>query len=132
MAHPHRFFGQLSLSLWLEISQCHQNPLPKIRDTQMTAIVIHVELTLHAEHRDAYLARALQHKENVTAQEPGCQQFEISVEEDNQNVVRLYEVYDDEAAVQHHMHTSYMIAYREDTMPMIVERKMVRAVMAHG
>jgi autoinducer 2-degrading protein len=98
----------------------------------MTAIVIHVELTLYPEHRDAYLARALQHKENVSASEPGCQRFEISVLEDNQNVVRLYEAYDDEAAVQHHMHTPYMIAYREDTTPMIVERKMVRAVMAHG
>lgn len=98
----------------------------------MTAIVIHVELTLHAEHRDAYLARALQHKENVSAQEPGCQRFEISVEEDNQNVVRLYEVYDDEAAVQHHMQTPYMVAYREETTPMIAERKLTRAIMAHG
>ena len=98
----------------------------------MTAIVIHVELTLHPEHRDAYLARALQHKENVTENEPGCQRFEVSVEEDNRNVVRLYEVYDDEAAVQHHMHTPYMNAYREETMPMLVERKLTRAILAHG
>lgn len=97
----------------------------------MTAIVIHVELTLHPEQRDAYLARALQHKEDVSANEPGCQQFDISVEEDNQNVVRLYEVYDDEAAVQLHMQTPYMLAYREETTPMIVERKFERAVRAH-
>lgn len=97
----------------------------------MTAIVIHVELTLHPEHRDAYIARALQHKQNVEAGEPGCQRFEISVEEDNDNVVRLYEVYDDEAAVQHHMQTPYMNAYREDTGPMIIERKFVRAVRTH-
>ena len=97
----------------------------------MTAIVIHVELTLHPDHRDAYIARALQHKENVEANEPACQRFEISVEEDNRNVVRLYEVYDDEAAVQHHMQTPYMLAYREDTTPMIIERRFVRAVRAH-
>lgn len=98
----------------------------------MTAIVLHVKLTLHAEHRATYLARALQHKKDVTANEPGCRKFEISVEEDNQNVVRLYEVYDDEAAVQHHAQTPYMIAYREETTPMIAERELTRAVMAHG
>tara|TARA_R110002072_G_scaffold10726_54_gene49786 strand:+ start:507 stop:803 length:297 start_codon:yes stop_codon:yes gene_type:complete len=98
----------------------------------MTAIVLHVELTLHPEHRDAYLARALQHRENVNAKEPACQRFEISVEENDPNVVRLYEVYDDEAAVQHHMETPYMIAYREETAPMIAERKLTRATMAHG
>jgi (4S)-4-hydroxy-5-phosphonooxypentane-2,3-dione isomerase len=97
----------------------------------MSAIVLHVELTLHPEHRDAYIARALAHKANVNAHEPACQRFEISVEEDNANVVRLYEVYDDEAAVQHHMQTPYMIAYREETAPMIAERKLTRAVMAH-
>lgn len=98
----------------------------------MSAIVLHVELTLHPEHRDSYIDRALTHKANVTAQEPACQRFEISVEEDTPNVVRLYEVYDDEAAVQHHMQTPYMIAYREETAPMISDRKMTRAVMAHG
>jgi quinol monooxygenase YgiN len=41
-------------------------------------------------------------------------------------------VYDDEAAVQHHMQTPYMIAYREETAPMISDPKLTRAVMAHG
>jgi quinol monooxygenase YgiN len=41
-------------------------------------------------------------------------------------------VYNDEAAVQQHMQTPYMIAYREETAPMIPDRKIIRAVMAHG
>jgi len=97
----------------------------------MTAIVLHVELTLHPVHRDAYLKRALQHRVNVRANEPACQRFEVSVEEDNPNLVRLYEVYDDQAAVEHHMQTPYMIAYREETAPMIAERKLTRALMTH-
>ncbi|MGB0631944.1 MAG: putative quinol monooxygenase [Alphaproteobacteria bacterium] len=97
----------------------------------MNAIVLHVELTLHPEHRDAYLTRAQQHRDNVRKNEPACQRFEISIEEDNPNLVRLYEVYDDEAAVQHHMQTPYMIAYREETAPMIADRKLTRALMAH-
>lgn len=45
--------------------------------------------------------------------------------------MRLYEVYDDQAAVEHHMQTPYMIAYREETAPMVAERKMTRAIIAH-
>lgn len=97
----------------------------------MNAIVLHVELTLHPEQRDAYLARALQHRDNVRENEPACQRFEISIEEENANLVRLYEVYDDEAAVEHHMQTPYMIAYREETAPMIANRRLTRAIMQH-
>jgi (4S)-4-hydroxy-5-phosphonooxypentane-2,3-dione isomerase len=97
----------------------------------MSAIVLHVELTLNPDKRDAYLARAQQHRENVRANESACQRFEISVEEDNANLVRLYEVYDDQAAVEHHMQTPYMIAYREETAPMIADRKLTRAIMVH-
>ena len=97
----------------------------------MSAIVLHVELTLKPDQREAYLARARQHRDNVRKNEPACQNFEISVEEDNMNLVRLYEVYDDEAAVEHHMQTPYMIAYREETAPMIENRKLTRAIMAH-
>ena len=98
----------------------------------MTAIVLHVELTLHPDHCDDYLACAQQHRINVTTNESACQRFDISVEEDNPNLVRLYEVYDDQAAVEHHMQTPYMLTYREATATMIAERKMTRAVMTNG
>ena len=98
----------------------------------MNAIVLHVELTLHPEHRKAYLARALQHRDNVRKNEPACQRFEVSVKEDDPNLIRLYEVYDDAAAVEHHMQTPYMNAYQEETAPMIANRKLIRAIMAHG
>tara|TARA_B110000014_G_C19967663_1_gene500881 strand:- start:568 stop:864 length:297 start_codon:yes stop_codon:yes gene_type:complete len=97
----------------------------------MNAIVLHVELTVLAEHRQAYLDRVLKHRRNVRDNEPACRQFDISVDDENPNLVRLYEVYDDGAAVDHHMQTPYMIAYREETAPMIAHRKLSRAVRAH-
>ncbi len=97
----------------------------------MSAIVLHVELTLKPERREAYLVRARRHRDNVRNNEPACRNFEISVEEDNPNLVRLYEVYDDNGAVEHHMQTPYMTAYREETAPMIENRKLTRSIMAH-
>lgn len=97
----------------------------------MAAVVLHVELTLHPDRRDDYIARARKHRDLVLENEPGCRRFDVSVEEENPNVVRLHEVYDDEAAVEHHMQTPYMQAYREDTGPMIAERRLTRATLAH-
>jgi quinol monooxygenase YgiN len=89
----------------------------------MSAIVLLVELTLHPGRRDEYLARARRHRETVLAQEPGCRAFEIVLPDGEENEVILYEVYDDEPALEHHANTPYMNAYRDDTAPMIVERR---------
>lgn len=95
----------------------------------MSAIVLHVELTLAPGKRDAWLARARRHRATVIENEPGCRTFDISVPEDDDHTVRLYEVYEDEAAVDHHMQTPYMQEYRDDTGPMTVDRRLTRAVL---
>lgn len=98
----------------------------------MTAVVLHVELTLEPGRRADYLARARRHRETVLAKEEGCERFDISVPDDTDDVVRLYEVYADQAAFDHHMQTPYMQEYRADTNPMIANRSATRAVLANG
>ena len=97
----------------------------------MSAIVIHVRLVIVEGRRDEFLAHVRAHRTRVTARESACQRFDISVPDDEDDVVRLYEVYDDRAAVDHHMQTDYMIAYREETIPLIAERTLTMAVMAN-
>lgn len=96
------------------------------------AVVLHVELTLAPGRREEYLARAQRHRTTVLATEPGCSCFDISVPEYADNVVRLYEVYDDMTAFDHHMQTPHMQEYRADTQPMAVNRRATRAVLANG
>lgn len=97
----------------------------------MTAIVLFVELKLGAGQREAFLARARQHRDRVLANEPGCLRFDVSVPDGTDDEVRLYEVYKDRAAVDHHMGTDYMAAYRSDTAQWVVDRKIAEAVLAH-
>ena len=97
----------------------------------MSAVVLHVQLTLNPGRREEFLARARQHRANVLANEPACQCFDISVPDDDADSVRLYEVYDDQAAFDLHLGTGYMAAYLEDTGPMIAERARVQATMAN-
>lgn len=89
----------------------------------MSALVLLVELTLNAGQMDAFLTRARAHRTKVLSQEPDCKGFELLVPTEGGDTVFLYEVYADQAAIDHHMQTPYMKEYMADTGPMIAERK---------
>ncbi len=107
----------------------------------MSAVVLFVELKLNPGRRDAFVARATRHRALVLAGEPGCRRFDVSVPDKEEDTVCLYEVYEDEAAFDHHMGTDYMAEYRADTAPMaeyradtapmVAERVLRRAALAH-
>jgi len=88
----------------------------------MSSLVLLVELTIDPNQMEAFLTRARQHRTNVLKNEPGCRGFELLVPVDSGNTVFLYEVYADQAAIDHHMETPYMKQYLEDTGSMIVDR----------
>ncbi len=95
----------------------------------MSIVVLFVELEIAPGRRDAFLARARPHRGNVLKNEPGCQRFDISTPDETENTVRLYEVYADQAAFDHHMETDYMKAYQADTGEMVANRVRAKAVL---
>ncbi len=88
----------------------------------MSSLVLLVELTINAGRMDAFLARAREHRSNVLSHEPDCKGFELLVPTEDGDTVFLYEVYADQAAIDHHMQTPYMKQYLADTGPMIAKR----------
>jgi quinol monooxygenase YgiN len=81
-------------------------------ENRMSTLVLLVELTINAGQMDAFQARA----------EPDCKGFELLVPVEGGDTVFLYEVYADQAAIDHHMGTPYMKEYMADTAPMIAQR----------
>ena len=95
----------------------------------MSAIVLFVELDIAPGRRDDFITRAREHRQNVLKNEADCQRFDIWVPDDTENTVRLYEIYADLAALDHHMGTPYMAEYRKDTVDMVVGRVLTKAVL---
>ena len=93
----------------------------------MPSIVLFVNLKIVEGEINTFIKRAREHRERVLVSEPDCQRFDISIPEDDENTVNLYEVYADEAAFQHHLETPYMKAYMEDTTSMIESRERTKA-----
>ncbi len=98
----------------------------------MTDLVLFVEIELVAGQMAPFLARVSQHRENVLANEPGCRRFEVLRPQEGENRVFLYEVYADQAALDHHLSTPYMKQYLEDTGPMIANRTRTLCDLAVG
>ncbi len=98
----------------------------------MTDLVLFVEIDIVAGQMEAFLARVAQHRDNVLANEPGCRRFEVLRPQEAENRVYLYEVYADQAALDHHLGTPYMKQYLEDTGPMIANRTRTLCELAVG
>ena len=98
----------------------------------MSSLVLLVELTINPGRMDAFLARAREHRSNVLSHEPGCKGFELLVPTEDGDTVFLYEVYADQAAIDHHMQTPYMKQYMADTGPMIAKRNRKLCALASG
>ncbi|HUF87154.1 MAG TPA: putative quinol monooxygenase [Thermohalobaculum sp.] len=97
----------------------------------MPAIALVVEIELAPGRKDAFLARALAHRETVLSNEPGCLRFDLLTADEDDAMVFLYEVYADAAALETHFGTPYMKQYLADTGPMIAGRTRNRCTLAH-
>jgi quinol monooxygenase YgiN len=85
-----------------------------------------VDLDINPADIQKYLAAA---KENAAGAmtEPGCREFNVHVSAKDPNHVFLYEVYDNEAALQSHRNTDHFKKYAATTKDMVTKRD-VRAM----
>ena len=73
--------------------------------------------------------------ENATASvrdEPTCQQFQVLYDEQNPEIVFLYEVYDNAAALDGHRETPHFKKFIETANEMIAEREIQRCTLLHS
>lgn len=81
-----------------------------------------VDLDIAPDQINAYLA-AIKENGAATIKEPGCRQFSIAVQAANPNHVFLYEVYENEAALNAHRTTDHFKKYQATTANMVTNRK---------
>jgi autoinducer 2-degrading protein len=81
-----------------------------------------VDLDIVPAERDNYLA-ALTENGKASVTEPGCHAFNIQVLASDPNHVFIYEVYDNEAALQAHRASEHFKKYAATTAKMIAKRE---------
>ena len=103
-----------------------------VTEDVMPGVALVLELDLVPGRKDAFLARAIEHRETVKRNEPGCRHFDVLVSEDAPDRVFLYAVYTNRSALETHFSTSYTQHFLDGTKPMVAERRLNLCGLAHG
>ncbi|MCB2008484.1 MAG: antibiotic biosynthesis monooxygenase [Rhodoferax sp.] len=85
-----------------------------------------VEFRIKPEHVAAFDAAITENARASREDEPGCRQFDVCRDPDDERLFFLYELYDDQAAIDAHMRSAHFQAMNAATADW-VESKRVRA-----
>jgi len=89
--------------------------------------VITAEFRLKPDMLNAFMPLMLMQAEKSLANEPGCLVFDVCVEQnDDDDIILLYEVYQDEAAFNFHMETTHYLAFSETISDLVADKSVRR------
>ncbi|MEO4045858.1 putative quinol monooxygenase [Pseudomonas sp. CAU 1711] len=80
--------------------------------------------------REAFLAAMRDNAAASVRDEPGCLAFDLLCDHGDPDLVWLYEVYVDEAALDAHMQTAHFLASRPLVEPLILQQDVIEASVA--
>ena len=88
----------------------------------MSKIGIAVLYKVKSGQRATVLELVKGHAERTKANEPGCLQFEVLVPHDQEDELRLFEMYADADAFKAHTQAPYLARIGQDLKPLLDER----------
>jgi quinol monooxygenase YgiN len=102
------------------------------RNAHSGPFVIIAEFEVKPDQLEQFLELARTDASQSVAREPGCHQFDVTLDREQPNRVVLYEVYADEAAFDAHVQTPHLAAFRAGIEGLIVSRQVRRLTRVHG
>ncbi len=76
-------------------------------------ISIIVSIKIKPGYRDAFVESLLDDAKGSVGNEPGCFRFDVLQDDDNPNLIYLYEVYENQAALDKHRTMPHFTKWRE-------------------
>jgi quinol monooxygenase YgiN len=90
------------------------------------------EFEVKPDRLEQFLELARTDASQSVAKEPGCHQFDVTLDREQPNRVLLYEVYANEAAFAAHLETPHLAAFRAGIDDLLVSRHVRRLTRVHG
>ena len=75
-------------------------------------ISIFVTINIKPAYKDSFISAVLDDAVGSVRDEPGCFRFDVLQDESNPNRIHLYEVYQDEAALDAHRQAPHYVKWR--------------------
>jgi quinol monooxygenase YgiN len=94
--------------------------------------VVIAEFEVKPDKLEQFLELARTDASQSVAKEPGCHQFDVTLDREQPNRVVLYEVYENQAAFDVHLETPHLAAFRAGIENLVVSRHVRRLTRVHG
>ena len=94
----------------------------------MLALV--VDFRIKPEHVSAFERAIVENARASRETEPGCRQFDVCRDPANPTLFFLYELYDDEAAIQAHLQSPHYLQMNQATAGWVDSKTVLRFVRA--
>lgn len=88
--------------------------------------VLLVEFRVHAPHWADFEAAIRRNAATSLAEEPGCRRFDVAADPAEPGRFVLYELYDDEAAVQAHLRAPHFAHFDAESRPWVAAKQVQR------
>jgi (4S)-4-hydroxy-5-phosphonooxypentane-2,3-dione isomerase len=88
--------------------------------------VLVVEFRIKALHIDDFAVAIAENARLSRETEAGCRQFDVCRDRSDTSIFFLYELYDDEAAIQAHLRTPHFLAMDQNTRDWVDVKKVWR------
>ncbi|QKV19103.1 putative quinol monooxygenase [Oricola thermophila] len=82
-----------------------------------------VNFTLRPATRAAFMERMRQQAAESLEREPGCRVFDVWTDEDREDQIFLYEVYDDRAAFDAHLKSAHFRSFDAEVADMVAAKE---------
>lgn len=86
-------------------------------------IALIVEFRIQDAHVAAFDAAITENARASRENEPGCRQFDVCRDPNDPQLFFLYELYDDEAAIQAHLRSAHFLAMNESTASWVASKQ---------
>ena len=84
--------------------------------------VVIVDFHLKPEHAASFHDAIRANARDSVADEPGCRQFDVCVDPNDDTKVFLYEIYDDHAAFEAHLRTAHFAVFDKSVEPWVASK----------
>jgi len=86
------------------------------------SLVLQVNIKIKPENVDAFMKKVLENGKAARS-EPGCRQFEVLVDPEDNTSIMLFEVYDDQKAFEEHQARAPFKKYVAEAVPLLASRE---------
>ncbi|MBH63670.1 MAG: antibiotic biosynthesis monooxygenase [Alphaproteobacteria bacterium] len=90
----------------------------------MAQVAVLAQVDIDPAQKEAFHARVQKHAADSFANEEGCLLFQVNVDQENPNRYVMYEIYRDQAAIEVHMNSDHMAAWRAASADWVKDREL--------